>query len=89
MIPARISGCTRALGAPVGWTPETSGPCSGLPIRDEAEGGVPCMTSAWEPTPAELAALNAGGKVYLRVRGTGHPPVSLYALYPQPDDSAA
>lgn len=23
MIPARIAGCTRALGAPAGWTPET------------------------------------------------------------------
>lgn len=43
---------------------------------------MPCMTSAWEPTPAELAALNAGGKVYLRVVGTEHPPVMVYALGP-------
>ncbi len=82
MIPARISGCTRALGAPPGWTPDTSGDCCGLPIRDEMNGDMPCMTSAWEPTPAELAALNAGGKVYLRVVGTGHPPVMVYALGP-------
>lgn len=85
MIPARIQGCTRALGAPKGWTPETSGPCRGLPIRDEVNGDLPCMTSAWEPTPAELAALNAGGKVYLRIFGDGHPPVMVYALGPSGD----
>jgi hypothetical protein len=74
----RIEGCTRVLGAPPGWTPETSGPCFGLPIRDELNGDVPCMVSAWEPTPEELAALNAGAKVMLRVLATGHPPVMLY-----------
>jgi hypothetical protein len=40
------------------------------------------MTSCWEPTPAELEALNNGGKVYLRIVGTGHPPVMVYALGP-------
>lgn len=82
MIPGRIAGCTRALGAPAGWTPETSGPCSVLPIRDEVAGDMPCMTSCWEPTPSELAGLNAGGRVYLRIVGTGHPPVLVYALGP-------
>jgi hypothetical protein len=82
MIPARIAGCSRVLGAPIGWTPETSGPCRGLPIREEVVGDLPGMTSCWEPTPAELAALVAGGKVYLRIIGTGHPPVMVYALGP-------
>lgn len=82
MLPVRIEGCTRVLGAPKGWTPETSGPCCGLAIRDEANGDAPCMTSAWEPTPAELAVLNAGGRVFLRIVGTGHPPVMVYALGP-------
>ncbi len=79
MIFARIQGCTRVLGAPVGWTPETSGPCRGLPIRDEMAGDMPVMISCWEPTPAELAALADGGKVYLRIVGQGHPPVMLWA----------
>lgn len=79
MIPTRIHGCTRMLGAPAGWTPETSGPCVGLPIRDEMNGDVPCMVSSWEPTPDELRAIAAGGKVYLRVLGAGHPPVMIYA----------
>jgi len=78
MIPARIEGCTRALGAPPGWTPETSGTCVGLPIRDEVNGDMPCMVSAWEPTPAELAAIQGGAKIMLRVVGTGHPPVCVY-----------
>lgn len=79
MIPARISDCTRVLGAPKGWTPETSGDCGGLPIRDELAGDMPVMVSAWEPTPAEIAAIAAGAKVYLRIVGTGHPPVMLWA----------
>ena len=62
MIPARIAGSTRVLGAPVGWTPETSGPCRGLPIRDEMNGDAPCMVSCRELTPAELAALVALAK---------------------------
>lgn len=78
MIPARVEGCTRALGAPPGWTPETSGDCGFLRIRDEMNGDVPAMVSAWEPTPAELAALNAGEKVYLSVIGAGHPPVWIW-----------
>ena len=84
MLPARIEGCTRALGAPAGWTRETSGPCCGLPIRDEMNGDVPCMVSAWEPTPDELLAIMGGAKVMLRVVGTGHPPVMLYVGAPPP-----
>jgi hypothetical protein len=78
MIPARINGTTRVLGAPVGWTPEASGPCLGLPIRDEMSADQPCMVSAWEPTPAELAAIMAGATIKLRIVGRGHPPVWLY-----------
>jgi len=77
MIVALIENYTRVLGAPKGWTPETSGACGGLPIRDEMNGDVPCMVSAWEPTPGELAAINAGAKVLLRVIGSGHPPVMV------------
>ena len=77
MLIKRIRGYTRVLGAPAGWTPETSGECLGLPIRDEMNGDLPCMVSAWEPTPAELAALAAGASIKLRVIGHAHPPVML------------
>lgn len=35
-----------------------------------------CCVSRWEPTPDELAVLNAGGSVELWVQG-GQPPVAL------------
>ncbi len=89
MIPVRIKGATRYLGAPVGWEPETNGPCAHLAIRDAMAGQVPIMESAWEPTPAELEALNNGGKVYLRIVGVQHPPVMLYALGPASKVEAA
>ena len=72
MIPARIAGATHWLGAPKGWEREVNGPCTHLAVRQVGD----VWESAWEPTPAELAALNAGAKVVLRVVG-GQPPVML------------
>ena len=75
-----IEGATRILGKSQGYL--------GLPLRDEVTNctvggdGTPCMVTAWEPTPEELAALNAGGSVYLRVIGIFHPPVMIYADRP-------
>lgn len=80
MIPGRIEGATRYLGAPVGWKPNESGPCAHLPILDQPIGGnIPAMHSVWEPTPDEVARLSAGALVYLCVVGRNHPPVSLLA----------
>jgi hypothetical protein len=80
MIPKRIAGATRYLGAPKGWEPEADGDCSHLAIVDvpSANGGSPVMISAWEPTPKELEALNAGQPVYLQVVGSTHPPVMVW-----------
>jgi hypothetical protein len=81
MLIARIEGFTREIGKSQGYR--------GLPVRDETivDGatGERCnaMTTAWEPTPQELKHLIAGGKVYLRVLGTGHPPVALWAEGPK------
>lgn len=63
------------LGAPAGLTNEQ---CSALPItrvryEDELDG----VWSYWRPSPAELAALAAGGLVKLCVLGTSMPPVAL------------
>lgn len=78
MIPKRIAGATRYLGAPAGWEPEKDGDCSHLAIADvRLDGGQNVMASAWEPTPSELAALNAGGTVRLYIWGVGHPPVAI------------
>jgi hypothetical protein len=75
MIIKRIEGATRVLGKAQGYL--------GLPLRDEmifdlVNGpGTPSMVTAWEPTPDELARINAGAPILLRVLGTAHPPVML------------
>lgn len=71
----RVLGATRVLGKSQGYL--------GLPVRDEvinykASGhSVPTMTTAWEPTPDELAALNAGAPIHVRLFGDQHPPIML------------
>lgn len=71
MIPNRIEGATHRLGKPQGW--DSNDPnCVHLWIRKEGE----VFTSSWEPTPAELELLKAGGSVRLSIVG-GQPPVML------------
>ena len=72
MIPMRIKNATAYMGAPKGWQPEADGDCVHLAVRQIEN----VFESAWEPTPAELTMLNAGGSVVLRVVG-GQPPVML------------
>jgi hypothetical protein len=73
MLIARIEGATRVLGRCQGYL--------GLPVRDhlidEAVNGpgTPAMTTAWTPTPDELAALSAGAAVHVTILGTVHPPI--------------
>ena len=78
MLPVRIEGCTRVLGAPSDWQPEDNGPCCGLAIRDETIDGLPYMTSAWEPMPGDITAIEAGGRIMLRLVGNSHPPVAVW-----------
>ena len=77
MKPLRIDGATRILGAPDDWDPETQGDVNLLPIRDMTAMSGPVMLSCWELSPDELAKIQATGKVYLMVWGTGHPPVAI------------
>jgi hypothetical protein len=72
---AMIEGTTRIIGKSQGYL--------GLPLRDEVincavDGdGTPAMVTAWHPSPDELARLNAGASVHLRILGTMHPPVMV------------
>lgn len=72
---AMIEGATRTIGKSQGYL--------GLPLRDEVVQcavngvGTPAMVTAWAPTPDELARLNAGASVHLRILGTMHPPVMV------------
>jgi hypothetical protein len=76
MLMRRIEGATRNLGAPQDWDGDIS-KCNVLPIRDVMTEHGPFMVSSWEPTPDEMAAINAGGSIQLWIAGTGHPVVSL------------
>lgn len=69
MIPCMVRGATRVLGKSQGYL--------GLPVRDEKADGVSSMTTAWEPTPAEIAAIQAGAKIEVTILGNGHPPIML------------
>lgn len=83
MISRRISGFTRLLGAPIGWRKDDPAVAqlavrvSDLNRLDPLRGEMLVYATAWEPTPAELAALNAGGSIILNIVG-GQPPVSLH-----------
>lgn len=77
MIPRRIPKATHALGAPAEWD-DATGACLTLHVRQMMSANGPIWESAWEPTPDELAALNAGASVVLRVVSGGQPPVALY-----------
>jgi hypothetical protein len=68
---------TRRLGAPILWNHETDGICHTLDIIDQ-DGE---MISAWSPTDAELAKLNAGAPLFLRIMGTVHPVVAMSVGY--------
>ncbi|MDR8400075.1 hypothetical protein NE850_27580 [Paraburkholderia sp. USG1] len=76
MLIKRIEGATRNLGAPPNWDGDIS-KCNVLPIRDVLTEQGQFMVSSWEPTPAELAAINAGEPIKLWIAGTGHPVVAL------------
>jgi hypothetical protein len=78
MIPGRIPGATRVLGAPAGWDVSANGLCSGLAIRD-CDG---VMLSSWQPSPEEIERIVAGAPVHLYVWGAGHPPVALEVPLP-------
>jgi hypothetical protein len=73
MIPGRIPGATRVLGAPAGWVIERDGLCSGLAIRDVNNH----MVSSWQPSAEEIERIVAGAPVHLFVMGVSHPPVAV------------
>lgn len=73
MIVGMIDGVTRIIGKAQGYI--------GLPIRDEEfhskthDALVPSMVTCWEPTPEEIIAIVAGGRIEVRLLGSSHPPI--------------
>lgn len=86
MLVGRIQGATRTIGKSQRYL--------GLPLRDETidcpvNGPLtPSMVTAWIPTPDELAALNAGAAVQVRILGTAHPPI-MVDVGEAPDEEGA
>src|SRR5690348_196252 len=85
MIIAHIEGATRICGKAQGYL--------GLPLRDELINdtvngeSTPAMVTAWTPTPEELAALNSGASVHVRILGTTPPPM-MVLVGPAPEPAA-
>ena len=42
------------------------------------------MTTAWIPTPEEIAAILAGAPIHVRIIGTAHPPIMVTTGDPTP-----
>lgn len=68
-------GATHDLAPPENWDQEADGPCGSLWVRVGLLGDRKLLTftSAWKPSPAELAALSAGAAVEIDVVGTQPP----------------
>ncbi|MDZ4307560.1 hypothetical protein [Allopontixanthobacter sp.] len=70
-----IDGATRVVGKGQGYC--------GLPLRDEVVNctvngpNTPAMVTAWKPSADELAALNAGAAVHVRILGCVPPPMMV------------
>ena len=73
MISKCIVGANLYLVAPGDYDVIENGPCNGLAVRKVFNN---IYESAWEPTPNELKALNAGGLVIISIVG-GQPPIML------------
>lgn len=67
---------SRRIGPPQNWNHETDGICHTLEIWD-VDG---FMISAWQPSEAELARLNAGKPLLLHIQGGTHPVVGLSVM---------
>ncbi|MBM2293752.1 hypothetical protein JQX09_17625 [Sulfitobacter pseudonitzschiae] len=70
MMIMRIPGFTAIYGKCQGFL--------GLPakvetVTDSVMGEVPSIVTAWQPDPTELAALNAGASIHVRLVGIDRP----------------
>lgn len=75
MLIGYIEGATRTIGKSQGY--------EGLPVRDGKVNSTvtgpdtPVMVTAWQPTPVELIALNAGASIHVILVGNNHPPIMV------------
>lgn len=75
MIIATPKNSNLTFKAPPDWN-DAEGSCGDLPVLVQRTINGLSFTSAWHPTPAEMAKLQAGAPILLEVIGS-QPPVSL------------
>ena len=68
----RIRGSNMVYRAPEGMDN-----CQDLHVQVFEADGVRVMTSAWMPTPDEVARIQAGQPIFLHIYGAIHPVVSM------------
>jgi hypothetical protein len=76
MTPVPLTDKTRSLGKPKDWQ-DQDGECGALDIYDNETPNGNFMISAWKPDADEMETLNAGGFVFLHIRGYSHPVVAI------------
>lgn len=76
----RIRGSNFVYRAPPGMDS-----CQDLHVHVSEENGLRIISSAWLPTPEEVARICAGQPIFLHIYGSGHPVVAMSV----PDDDLA
>lgn len=71
MLNCHLPGAVRGVGSSQGYHGISVRYVSGLQGDNDA------VMTCWEPTPAELEALNQGAKIYLTILGERQPPMLL------------
>jgi hypothetical protein len=71
-------------------TPFTGEGCGALPVVRGQDSAGPVLVSAWELSADEVVDVLKTGRIWLIIRGTAHPPVSIVtrAPYDLPEGSA-
>lgn len=72
----------RLIGAPANWNADLDGSVGTIFVVDAVDtlSGMNFMYSVYQPTSADLAALNAGGAIRLGIMGKQHPVFQLGVL---------
>ncbi|QGP80031.1 hypothetical protein [Sphingobium sp. CAP-1] len=75
---------SRPIGAPREWNAELDGEVGTIFVMDITDvlSGHNIMASFYQPSPADLAALNAGGAIRLGIMGQRHPVFQLGVVTP-------
>jgi len=80
----------RTIGAPADWDQDLDGSCGAIFVADAVDelSGLNFMYSLYQPTAADLEALNRGGFLRLGIAGRGHPVFNMVVMKPETAEPA-